>query len=92
MGWVQVAGTVVVESRLLVKFLRIEKVRGAPRTVALLDEDFAVRDVGDVLGDLAVDVRDEGGGAEVIDVVEADIVVLFSHHFPWGLARLRRCQ
>jgi hypothetical protein len=28
----------------------------------------------------------------VIDVVEADIVVLFSHHFPWGLARLRRCQ
>jgi hypothetical protein len=28
----------------------------------------------------------------VIDVVEADIVVLFSHHFPWGLARLRHCQ
>ena len=37
-----------------------------------------------VLGDLAVDVRHEGGGAEVIDVVEADIIVLFSHHFPWG--------
>jgi hypothetical protein len=28
----------------------------------------------------------------VVDVVEADIVVHFSHRFPWGLARLRRCQ
>ena len=89
---VQVAGTVVVEPRLLVQFLRIEKVRGVPRAVALLDEDLAVRDVGDVLGDLAVDVGHEGGGAEVVDVLGADIVVHFSHHFPWGLARLRRCQ
>ena len=36
---------------------------GAPRAVALLDKDLTVRDVGDVLGDLTVDVRDEGGGA-----------------------------
>ena len=92
MGRIQVAGTVVVEPRLLVQFLGVEEVWGVPRSVALLDEDLAVRDVGDVLGDLTVDVRDEGGGAEVIDVVEADIVVLFSHRFPWGLARLRRCQ
>ena len=63
MGRVQVAGAVVVEPRLLIQFLRIEKVWGAPRAVALLDEDLAVRDVGHVLGDLAVDVRDEGGGA-----------------------------
>ena len=92
MGRVQVACPVVIESRLFVQLLRVEEVRGVPRAVALLDEDFAVRDVGDVLGDLAVDVRDEGGGAEVIDVVEADISLHFSHHFPWGLARLRRCQ
>ena len=89
---VEVAGAVVVESRLLVQLLGVEEVRGVPHTVALLDEDLAVRDVGHVLGDLTVDVRDEGGGAEVIDVVEADIIVHFSHHFPWGLARLRRCQ
>ena len=63
MGRIQVAGTVVVESRLLVKFLGVEEVRGVPRAVALLDEDLAVRNVGHVLGDLAVDVRDEGGGA-----------------------------
>ena len=63
MGRIQVAGAVVVEPRLLIQFLRIEKVRGAPRAVALFDEDLAVRDVGHVLGDLAVDVRDEGGGA-----------------------------
>ena len=92
MGRVQVAGAIVVEPCLLVQFLGVEEVRGVPRAVALLDEDFAVRDVGDVLGDLAVDVGDKGGGAEVIDVVEADIIVLFSHRFPWGLARLRRCQ
>ena len=92
MGRIQVAGAVVVEPRLLVQLLRIEEVRGVPRAVALLDEDLAVRDVGDVLGDLAVDVRDEGGGAEVIGMVEADIVVHFSHRFPWRLARLRRCQ
>ena len=63
MGWVQVAGTVVVEPRLLVELLGVEEVRGVPRAVALLDEYFAVRDVGHVLGDLTVDVRDEGGGA-----------------------------
>ena len=63
MGRVQVAGTIIVEPRLLVEFLGVEEVRGVPRAVALLDEDLAVRDVGDVLGDLAVDVRDEGGGA-----------------------------
>ena len=40
----------------------VEEVCGLPHTVALLDEDLAVRDVGHVLGDLAVDVRDEGGG------------------------------
>ena len=63
MGWVEVACPVVVEPRLLVQLLGVEEVRGVPRAVALLDEDLAVRDVGDVLGDLAVDVRDEGGGA-----------------------------
>ena len=63
MGWVEVACPVVIESRLLIEFLGVEEVRGVPRAVALLDEDLAVRDVGDVLGDLAVDVRDEGGGA-----------------------------
>ena len=62
MGRVQVAGAVVVESRLLVEFLGVEEVRGVPRAVALLDEDLAVRNVGHVLGDLAVDVRNEGGG------------------------------
>ena len=92
MGRVEVACTIVVEPCLLVQLLGVEEVRGVPRAVALLDEDLAVRDVGHVLGDLAVDVGHEGGGAEVIDVVEADIIVLFSHHFPWGLARLRRCQ
>ena len=91
-GWVEVACAVVVEPRLLVQFLGVEEVWGVPRAVALLDEYFAVRDVGDVLGHLAVDVRHEGGGAKVIDVVEADIVVHFSHRFPWRLARLRRCQ
>lgn len=40
----------------------VEEVRGVPHTVALLDKDLAVREVGDVLGDFAVDVRDEGGG------------------------------
>lgn len=35
---------------------------GAPRAVSLLDEDLAVQDVGHVLGDFAVDVRNEGGG------------------------------
>ena len=74
MGRIQVAGTVVVEPRLLIQFLRIEKVRGAPRTVALLDEDLAVRDVGHVLGDLTVDVRNEGGG----------YLLAFSPSFPWG--------
>jgi hypothetical protein len=34
----------------------------------------------------------DDSGAEVIGVVEADIVVHFSHRFPWGLARLRHCQ
>ena len=63
MGRVEVAGAVVVEPRLLVEFLGVEEVWGVPHTVALLDEDLAVRDVGHVLGDLAVDVRDEGGGA-----------------------------
>ena len=92
MGRVEVAGPIIVEPRLLIEFLGVEEVWGAPRAVALLDEDLAVRDVGHVLGDLAGDVGDKGGGAEVIDVVEADIVVHFSHHFPWGLARLRRCQ
>ena len=62
MGRIQVAGAVVVEPRLLVQLLGVEEVRGVPRAVALLDEDLAVRDVGDVLGDLAVDVRNEGGG------------------------------
>ena len=61
-------------------------------TIVPLGMLWGKRDVGDVLGDLAVDVGHEGGGAEVIDVVEADIIVHFSHHFPWGLARLRRCQ
>ena len=84
MGRVQVAGTIIVESRLLVQLLGVEEVRGVPRAVALLDEYFAVRDVGDVLGDLAVDVGDKGGGAEVIDVVEADISLHFSHHFLGG--------
>jgi hypothetical protein len=81
---VEVAGAVVVEPRLLVQFLGVEEVRGVPRAVALLDEDLAVRDVGDVLGDLAVDVGHEGGGAEVIDVVEADISLHFSRHFLGG--------
>ena len=40
----------------------VEEVCGLPHTVALLDEDLAVRDVGHVLGDLTVDVRNEGGG------------------------------
>ena len=84
MGRVQVAGAVVVESRLLVQLLGVEEVRGVPRAVALLDEYFAVRDVGDVLGDLAVDVGDKGGGAEVIDVVEADISSRFPRHFLGG--------
>jgi hypothetical protein len=89
---IQIPRPVVVEPRLFVQLLGVEEVRSVPRAVALLDEDLAVRDVGDVLGDQPLRIRDEGGGAEVIDVVEADIVVLFSHHFPWGLARLRRCQ
>ena len=42
------------------------------------------RDVGDVLGDQPLRFRDEGGGAEVIDVVEADISSCFSHHFLGG--------
>lgn len=60
----------------------VEEVCGLPHTVALLDEDLAVRDVGDVLGDFAVDVRDEGGG----------YLLAFSSSFSWGLAQLRRCQ
>jgi hypothetical protein len=60
---VEVACAVVVESRLLIQLLGVEEVRGVPRAVALLDEDLAVRDVGHVLGDLAVDVGHEGGGA-----------------------------
>lgn len=40
----------------------VEEVCGLPHTVAFLNEDLAIRDVGDVLGDFAVDVRDEGGG------------------------------
>ena len=59
----QVAGTIVVETSLLVEFLGVEEVWGVPHTVSLLDEDLAVRDVDHVLGDLTVDVRDEGGGA-----------------------------
>ena len=84
MGRVEVAGPIIVEPRLLIEFLGVEEVWGVPHTVALLDEDLAVRDVGDVLGDLAVDVGDKGGGAEVIDVVEADISLHFSRHFLGG--------
>ena len=81
---VQIPCPIVVEPRLLVEFLGVEEVWGVPHTVALLDEDLAVRNVGHVLSDLAVDVRDEGGGAEVIDVVEADISSRFPRHFLGG--------
>ncbi len=53
-------------------------------TIVPLGMLWGKRDVGDVLGHLAVDVRHEGGGAEVIDVVEADISSCFSHHFLGG--------
>ena len=45
-------------------YLQLQKnLKAVPRAIALLDEDLAVRDVGHVLGDLTVDVRDEGDGA-----------------------------
>jgi hypothetical protein len=58
---VQIPCPIVVESRLLIELLGVEEVRGVPRAVALLDEDLAVRDVGHMLGDLSVDVRNKGG-------------------------------
>ena len=67
---VEVASTIVVEPCLLVEFLGVEEVRGVPHTVALLDEDLAVRDVGDVLGHLSVSVRHECSAAQVVWVVE----------------------
>jgi len=47
----------------------------------LFDEDFSVRNIGNVLSHLAVKVRNKGGGAKVVGVVKADIVTCFLLRF-----------
>ena len=66
---VVVAGTIVVEARLLVQFLSIELVGADPGGVLLLDERLTCGQVLDALHHLTALVGDQRRAAEVVVVV-----------------------
>ena len=68
--------TIVIQSRLLVEFLRIEEIRRIPNAIPLFNEHFAERHILDVLNHLAVQVGDVAAAAQVVGmVVELQLLV-----------------
>ena len=68
--------TIVIQSRLLVEFLRVEEIRRIPGAVPLFNEHFAERHILDVLNHLAVQVGDVAAAAQVVGmVVELQLLV-----------------
>ena len=68
--------TIVIQSCLLVEFLRVEDIRRIPDAVPLFNEHFAERHILDVLNHLAVQVGDVAAAAQVVGmVVELQLLV-----------------
>ena len=57
-SWIIVPRPIVIQSRLFIEFLRIEKIRCIPNVVALLNENLTERNILNVLHHLAVKVDD----------------------------------
>ncbi len=54
--WLIVPCPIVIQSRLLIEFLRIEKIRRIPNVVALLNENLTERYILDMLHYLAINI------------------------------------
>ena len=74
----------VIQLRLLVQFLGGEQVRRALDVAVLLHPALAEREVLEVLVELAVEVGDVAGRAQVVGVVEVEVLLVGV--FPCGLA------
>lgn len=73
--WVIVPRTIVIQSSLLIEFLRVEEIRRIPNAVPLFNEHFAERHILDVLNHLAVQVGDVAAAQVVGMVVEPQLLV-----------------
>lgn len=68
--------TIVIQSRLLVEFLRVEEIRRIPDAVPLFNEHFAERHILDVLNHLAVQIGNVAAATQVVGmVVELQLLV-----------------
>ena len=67
--WLIVPRTIVIQSRLLIEFLRIEKIRRIPNVIALLNEHFTERNILDMLHHLTVKVGDVTTATQVVWVI-----------------------
>ena len=73
--WIHVPCAIIVQSRLLVEFLAVELVRHLLTAAVFIHEQFTIRQVGVELGDVGLGVGDIRGAAEVVGVVEEDVLV-----------------
>lgn len=67
--WVIVPRPIVIQSRLLVEFLRIEKIRRIPNVVAFFYEHLAERYIFDMLHHLTIKVGDVTTATQMVWVV-----------------------
>lgn len=67
--WVIVSRSIVIQSRLLIKFLRIEKIRRIPDVVALLNEHFTERNILDMMHHLTIKVGEVTTAAQMVWVI-----------------------
>ena len=90
--WVIIPRPIVIQSRLLVEFLRVEEIRRIPDVVALFNEHFAERHILDVLNHLAVKIGDVTAAAQVVwMVVELQLLVCVGSWKLFSSARARAC-
>ena len=54
--WLIIPRSIVIQSRLLIEFLRIEKIRRIPNVIALLNENLTERNILDMLHHLAIHI------------------------------------